>query len=185
MDTRARKPELDGTGSPRGAAILDAAGLDRLAAGLADQFATLYDSRPLDPRTTLSDHLLAFSFDGGLSRADEWLLETGRDEQLRRFREQFMKVIEGQLGNVVEALSGHRVVRYVASFDPATRITDCFFTLTAAAGSAGEQHRALLNWSEQVRRNSQQIRDRHRQSREANSRLRRVLGEQLDRANRS
>jgi uncharacterized protein YbcI len=151
---------------------LNGTDLGRLASALADQFAVLYDARPLDPRASFADQVLAFSFDGGLARSDEWLLRAGRDEQLCDFREQFMRVIERDLDNVVEALSGCQVVRFVSSFDPTTRVTDCFFTLAKPPGSEREQRQALLNWSEQVRRNAQASRKRHHEAVEAHARLR-------------
>jgi hypothetical protein len=103
---------------------LDQAQLDRLAASLADQFAILYDARPLDPRVALTGDLLAFSFHGGLAPSDEWLLKAGRDEELRDFREHFLRAVGGQLETVVEALCGAQVQRFVAAFHPGERATD-------------------------------------------------------------
>jgi uncharacterized protein YbcI len=149
---------------------VDAAMLERLQGALADQFAALYDAQPVDPHAQLAGNVLTFSFHGGFSRADESLLEAGRETELHDFRLNFLDVVGGQLGEVVEALSGRRVRRVFTAFDPAGRITECLFTFDESEPDESEQRRALLNWSEQVRRNARDLRERHRAARQAYSR---------------
>lgn len=153
----------------------DRQALDRLSRSLADQFAALYDIGPADPRVSREGSILTFAFAGGLSASDELLLEVGRGEQLREFREHFLRAISGQLSEVVEALTGAAVRHFFPAFELPTRTTSCFFVLDEHVRDEAEQRRALLNWSEQVRRNARDLRQRHRAAREAHARLRDVL----------
>jgi hypothetical protein len=147
----------------------------RLATSLADQFAALYDSSPADPWVSVEGEMLTFAFQGGLSPADEWLLDSGRTIELREFREHFLHVVADQLTAVVEALTEFEVRRLLPAFDSDSRTTRCFFLVAPRSGEEGEERRAVLAWSEQVRRNARRLRERHRETREAHARLRDVL----------
>jgi Na+-translocating membrane potential-generating system (MpsC) len=174
------KPEA--TAPTRGAAqaekqSMPAGTLEKVALGLADQVAVLYDVRPDDPRIRFADDQLSFSFQGGLTPADEALLERGKGEELRLFREAFFETIADQLGAVVGSLTHSPVTFFSIAFDAETRTTNCYFTLGNDPDSVREQRRAVLNWSEQVRRNARELRQRHRDTREAHARLRDLLKE--------
>jgi uncharacterized protein YbcI len=160
--------------APRG---LDPDGLARIAASLADQFAALYDASPVDPRASFAGDVLTFAFEGGLSPSDQWLLEAGREEQLQEFREHFLRVIGDQLTEVVEGLGAVEVRHFFSTFEASGRTTSCFFIVAPIARDEGEQRQALLNWSEQVRRNARDLRERHRATREAHERLRELMHE--------
>jgi uncharacterized protein YbcI len=158
--------------APRG---LDPEGLSRIAASLADQFATLYDASPVDPRASFAGDVVTFAFEGGLSPSDQWLLDAGREEQLQEFREHFLRVIGDQMKEVVEGLSAVEVRHIFPTFEAADRTTSCFFIVVPNARGETEQRQALLNWSEQVRRNARDLRERHRAAREAHERLRELM----------
>lgn len=103
--------------------------LSRIAAGLSDQFAILYDAKPLNPRARMAGNMLAIAFHGGLTVADEKHLEAGHFDELREFRERFLVVVADDLKSVVESLSGGQVTFFSAAFDPVTRTTNLLFVL--------------------------------------------------------
>jgi uncharacterized protein YbcI len=151
--------------------------LGRIAAGLADQFALLYEARPADPRAQMAGNMLAFTFEGGLSRADELHLRAERLEVVQKFRERFLEVVAEQLKSVAASLSGGRVTFFSGAFDPESRVTNMLFVLDLLPDDKAEQREAIRNWSEQVRRNAREMRISHLQTRETHVALREELGE--------
>jgi uncharacterized protein YbcI len=164
--------------SPHGREVADADSpfdnrrLAEIAAGLADQFALLYDAKPTDPRAHMAGNMLAATFNGGLSLSDEKHLEAGHLDELREFRERFLEVVAGDLNSVVEMLSGGQVTFFSAAFDPPTRMTNMLFVLDLIPDDKEEQRKAIRNWSEQVRRNARELRISHLQTRETHVALR-------------
>jgi uncharacterized protein YbcI len=151
--------------------------LARIAAGLADQFALLYEAKPADPRAQMAGNMLAFTFEGGLSRADEMHLRSGRREAVQKFRERFLEIVAEQLKSVAASLSGGRVTFFSGAFDPDSRTTNMLFVLDLLPDDRAEQREAIRNWSEQVRRNARELRINHLQTREAHVALREKMGE--------
>jgi hypothetical protein len=163
MNARPAKPARE--------ARLDEEALGRIAASLADQYAVLYDERANDPRVSLTGNMLAFVFEGGLSVSDEWLLRHGSEERLREFREQFFEVVAGELVGIVAELSARPVTYSFNGFDPRTRTTHVIFVLDLRGRDTAEERQALLNWSEQVRRNARRLREEHTSTREMHHEL--------------
>jgi hypothetical protein len=154
--------------------------LERIAATLADLYHVLYEERALDPHASLTGNLLAFVFEDGLSVADEWLLLAGRDERLKEFREHFFSVVSDELTGVVTDLTGLPVTYSFFGFDPKTRTSHSMFVLDLSALNASEQRQAVLNWSEQVRRNARRLREQHIAAREVHRALTDQLRAQRD-----
>lgn len=140
--------------------------LGRVAASLSDLYGSLYEERPVDPRSSLTGNMLAFVFHGGLSITDERLLMSGREERLREFRRNFFDVVRAEMVGVVTGLTGLRVNYSLFDFDPGTRTTHAVFVLDLDTLGSAAERRAVLNWSEQVRRNSSRLRAEHRETRE-------------------
>jgi uncharacterized protein YbcI len=157
------------------AVALDAATLRRLATSLSDQFALLYDARPIDPTVGVINDSLVYAFHGGLTLADERLMDAGRGAEVREFRERFLKVAGEQLSAVVEALTGGAVTSFFGTFDPVSGLTEGTFFIDSRPDRVLEERQALLNWSAQVRRNARSLRDEHVASREAHHALQESL----------
>jgi hypothetical protein len=157
--------------------VIDAPRLERLATLLAEQFTVLYDNRPRDPLVTVNGSNVAFTFQGGLSGSDEHLLTAGRDREVRDFRENFLRAASSQFDGIVSSLLSADVTFSFAAFDPVSRTTSCFFVLDDSAESGQEQREAILNWSEQVRRNARRLRDEHLRIIERHHVLREALQE--------
>ncbi len=141
--------------------------LGRIAAALSDLYRSLYDERPLDPHVSLTGNMLAYVFEGGLSIADERLLRTGSGARLTEFRRSFFDVVSAELVRVVGDLTGLTVTYSFSGFDPRTRTTHAIFVLDLSGLDDREQRKAVLNWSEQVRRNSRRLRAERAATREA------------------
>jgi hypothetical protein len=135
--------------------------LDRIAAALAELYYVLYEERPLDARASQTGNMLAFVFENGLSVADERLLHGGRDERLQEFREHFLRAADAEMAGVVHALTGLPVTYSFYGFDAKTRTTHGIFILELSTLHGSEERQAVLNWSEQVRRNARRLREQH------------------------
>jgi hypothetical protein len=164
-------------GKPLRQAQLGEEALERVAATLSDLYFVLYEERPVDPRASLTGNMLAFVFEGGLSVADEGLLRSGRPERLREFRQNFFEVVSGELTEVVGGLTGMPVTYSFYGFDPKTRTTHAVFVLDMSRLHDAEERQAVLNWSEQVRRNARRLREEHRATREVHQALKAQMRE--------
>jgi uncharacterized protein YbcI len=145
--------------------------LERVASTLSSLYFTLYEERPADAHASLTGNMLAYVFEGGLGVSDEWLLRTGRGERLREFRQNFFEVVSDEMVGVVGDLTGMPVTYSFFGFDPTTRTTHAVFVLDMSELHGAEQRQAVLNWSEQVRRNARRLREQHRATREVHARL--------------
>jgi uncharacterized protein YbcI len=159
------------SGKPRQVAQLGDDALARIAGSLSDLYGELYDARPGDAHASLTANMLAFVFEGGLTVADEWLLRMGKEERLREFRGQFFEVISERMVAVVADLTGKEVTYSFFGFDPRTRTTHAIFVLDLSELNETEQRQAVLNWSEQVRRNARRLREEHVATREIHHEL--------------
>jgi hypothetical protein len=140
--------------------------LARIAASLSDLYYSLYEERPSDPQSSLTGNMLAFVFQGGLSVADEWLLKREQEDRLCEFRKNFFEVVSDELVGVVGRLTGLPVSYSFYGFDPGTRTTHANFVLDLSKLDGAAERQAVLNWSEQVRRNSKRLREEHREVRD-------------------
>ncbi len=147
-------------------ARLGDAALERVASTLSDLYYVLYEERPLDAHASLTGNMLAFVFEDGLSVSDEWLLRSGRGERLSEFRQNFFEVVSDEMVAVVGDLTGTPVTYSFYGFDPKTRTTHAIFVLDMSLLHGAEERQAVLNWSEQVRRNARRLREQHRATRE-------------------
>jgi uncharacterized protein YbcI len=172
-------------GKPLRQAHLGEEALERVAATLSDLYQVLYEERPADPRASLTGNMLAFVFEGGLSVADEGLLRGGRPERLCEFRQNFFEVVSGELVEVVGSLTGMPVTYSFYGFDPKTRTTHAIFVLDMTELHGAEQRQAVLNWSEQVRRNARRLREEHRATREAHRALQAQMREKRQQLRRA
>jgi hypothetical protein len=146
---------------------LSDATLERIATTLSDFYFVHYEEPAVNSRASLTGNMLAFVFDGGLSVADEWLLRSGRAERLREFRQNFFEVVAGELIELVGGLAGMAVTYSFYGFDPTTRTTHTIFVLDARERYGADERQAVVNWSEQVRRNARRLWRERRAAREA------------------
>jgi uncharacterized protein YbcI len=158
--------------------------LGRVAATLSDLYFMLYEERPADAHASLTGNMLAFTFEGGLGVSDEWLLRSGRGERLREFRQNFFEVVSDELTGVVGDLVGLPVTYAFYGFDPKTRTSHSVFVLDMTELHGAEERQAVLNWSEQVRRNARRLREQHRATRDVHRALKDQLREKREEVQR-
>jgi uncharacterized protein YbcI len=171
-------------GNPAPRARLEDETLRRVAATLSDLYFMLYQERPADAHASLTGNMLAFTFEGGLGVSDEWLLRSGRGERLREFRQNFFEVVSDELVGVVGDLTGLPVTYAFYGFDPKTRTSHSVFVLDMSELHGAEQRQAVINWSEQVRRNARRLREEHRETSKAHLELREQMRKQREEVER-
>ncbi|MBS1845861.1 MAG: DUF2294 family protein [Actinobacteria bacterium] len=154
--------------------------LERISDTLSDLYLNLYGERTVDARASLTGNMLAHVFEGGLGVSDQWLLRSGRGERLREFRQNFFEVVSGEMVGVVGDLTGMPVTYSFSGFDPTTRTTHSIFVLDTTELGGAEQRQAVLNWSEQVRRNARRLREEHRETREVHQALKAQMREKRE-----
>jgi uncharacterized protein YbcI len=159
--------------------------LERIAATLSDLYRMIYEERPLDPHASLTGNMLAFVFEDGLTAADRLLLRNGRVDRLCEFRQHFLDVIGDEMVAVVRDLTEVPVTYNFSGFDPKTRTTHVVFVLDLSELRGAEQRQAVLNWSEQVRRNARRLRRQHQATREIHLALKEQMLEARDAARRT
>jgi hypothetical protein len=161
----------DSRAGDRGVSV-DERELDRVARALAEQFALLYEVSPTDPYAIFGGGVLTFAFHGGFTALDEHRLATGRVKDVREFRERFLRSVAEELNEVVEAvIPTARVNFFFVGFEADAGTTNCFFVLDPALDSERAERKAILAWSDQVRRSARGLRARTRQARDATHRI--------------
>lgn len=179
------KPYSDGVSSSTASSAgdwgvpLNGLHLERLSTALVNQFAVLYDvENTVDPRLGVAEGMLTFAFKGGFSEQDKNLLAAGRGDELRDFRERFLRAVAEEMNEVVESVVPTvRVTFFSAAFDTSSRLTYCFFVLDRSADAEREQREAIRAWSEQVRRHARKLRARSSHARKANAPIVRSFAE--------
>jgi uncharacterized protein YbcI len=75
---------------------------------------------PTEAKSYLLDDLLLIVMRGGLTTAEKTMLEFGQPDQVRRFRQLFENEMTQRLTDMIEGLTGRKVVTYQSQvmFDP-------------------------------------------------------------------
>ena len=75
---------------------------------------------PTEAKSYMLDDLLLIVMRGGLTTAEKTMLEFGRPDQVREFRQLFENEMTERLTSMVEELTGRKVVNYQSQvmFDP-------------------------------------------------------------------
>ena len=103
---------------------------------------TLKDSfgkGPLKAKSYLLDDFLLVVMRGGVTVAEETMLERGHEDLVREFRQKYQNEMGDVLVSKVETLTGRRVTNYQSQilFDPHI-VMEIFFFDDTAAGSMGD-----------------------------------------------
>ena len=83
-----------------------------------------YGAGPVSAKSYLVDDLLFVALRGGITRAERTMLDAGRENIVREFRQQFDNEMAQPLIELIERLTGRGVVNYQGQvvFDPAMSI---------------------------------------------------------------
>jgi uncharacterized protein YbcI len=83
-----------------------------LESGIGALMKEQYGKGPLAAKALTRDEYIVVVLEGGLTRNEEQLVSTGREEEVRRFRLAFQESIADQALDVVEQVTGRRVATY-------------------------------------------------------------------------
>jgi len=105
-----------------------------------------YGRGPTKAKSYLIDDILFVVMRGGMTEAEQTLLDAGEADAVRAFRQQFENVMGERLIGTVEQLTERKVVTYQSQvlFDPHTIIEIFLFAEPFERGTIEETARALL-----------------------------------------
>ena len=100
---------------------------------------------PVSAKSYLIDDFLLVVMRGGLTKAEQTMLEAGREDAVREFRQVFENEMAEPLKSMVEELTGREVVTYQSQvlFDPDILIEVFFFAEPVGAEALAETARSL------------------------------------------
>jgi uncharacterized protein YbcI len=106
-----------------------------------------YGRGPVSAKAYLIDDFLLVVMRGGLTTAERTMLEKGRPDAVREFRQIFENEMSQDLIAVVERLTGRKVVTYQSQifFDPDIIIEMFFFAEPAGAEALATTARTLTD----------------------------------------
>jgi uncharacterized protein YbcI len=96
---------------------------------------TRYGRGPVSAKSYLIDDFLLVVMRAGMNTAERTMLERGRSDAVRDFRQAFQNEVADDLTGLVERLTGREVVTYQSQvlFDPDIIIEIFFFSEAASA----------------------------------------------------
>jgi uncharacterized protein YbcI len=94
--------------------------LARLSNEMVQAQKQFFGKGPEQAKSYLLDDLLFIVMRGGLTRAEETMLESGHADHVRGFRQVFENEMRERLTTMVESITGRKVVNYQSQvlFDP-------------------------------------------------------------------
>lgn len=104
-----------------------------------------YGRGPVSAKSYLIDDFLLVVMRGGMNTAERTMLDKGRSDAVRDFRQVFQNEMADELTGLVERLTGRPVVTYQSQvlFDPDIIIEIFFFAEAANAETLAATARAL------------------------------------------
>ena len=105
-----------------------------------------YGRGPVSAKSYLIDDFLLTVMRGGMNTAERTMLDKGRSDIVRDFRQAFQNEMGDYLISIVERLTGRAVVTYQSQvlFDPDVIIEIFFFAESANAEALAATARALV-----------------------------------------
>jgi uncharacterized protein YbcI len=132
------EPSADATGS-------GVPSLSRISRELVAAMKSAYGRGPVSAKSYLIDDFLLVVMRGGLTTAEQTMLDKGRPEAVREFRQIFENEMAEELTGVIERLTGRKVVTYQSQvlFDPDIIVELFFFAEPVGAEALAATARAL------------------------------------------
>ena len=108
--------------------------LGRVSRELVHALKRSYGKGPTKAKSYLCDDILLVAMEGGLLPAENTMIERGRNDLVREFRQQYENELAGTFTAVVEEITGRKVLNYQSQimFDP-----DMIFELFVLDSDAG------------------------------------------------
>jgi uncharacterized protein YbcI len=94
--------------------------LSRISTEMVQAMKQYYGKGPVRAKSYMVDDLLFIVMRDGMTQSEQTLLEAGREDSVRRFRQEFENEMTERLTNMIEHLTGRRVINYQSQvlFDP-------------------------------------------------------------------
>jgi uncharacterized protein YbcI len=104
-----------------------------------------YGKGPIQAKSYLMDDLLFIVMRDGMTRSEQTMLDAGREDEVRQFRQTFENEMTERLTNMVEQVTGRRVINYQSQvlFDPNMNIEIFVFDSQAGAREREETAEAV------------------------------------------
>jgi uncharacterized protein YbcI len=119
-------------GSERGALV---AAISNTIVGLHKRY---FGKGPTKARSYLLDDMIVCVLRGGMTRAEQTLIESGRAELVTRQRHEFQEAVREEFVSAVESLVGRRVVAFMNTSSPEPDVSVEIFLLDGEGNSAEE-----------------------------------------------
>jgi uncharacterized protein YbcI len=112
----------------------DASLLSRISVEMVQAMKRHYGKGPLTVKSYLVDDLLFVVMRDGMTQAERTMLNAGREDSVRGFRQEFENEMAEPLVGIIERLTGRRVINYQSQvlFDPDMTIEIFVFDDTPA-----------------------------------------------------
>jgi uncharacterized protein YbcI len=112
----ARHDPLTGPDDPESGGSL----LSRISTQMVRAMKQYYGKGPVSAKSYLADDLLFVVMRGGVTQAEQTMLDAGHQDSVRRFRQEFEDEMGDLLTSMVERLTGRHVINYQSQilFDP-------------------------------------------------------------------
>jgi len=108
------QPAAEGGGSEEGSVLA------RISTEMVRTMKQYYGKGPVSAKSYLVDDLLFVVMREGITRAEQTMLDAGREGTVRSFRQEFENEMSEMLTRMIERVTGRRVVTYQSQvlFDP-------------------------------------------------------------------
>jgi uncharacterized protein YbcI len=87
----------------------------QISTGLVQLHSQYYGKGPTKAKTHIVNDTVVCILQGGFTRVEHTLIETGRDESVHDIRRTFQQVMEEEFRRVVEQATGRKVVAYMSA----------------------------------------------------------------------
>jgi uncharacterized protein YbcI len=119
--------------------------LPRISTEMVQAMKQYYGKGPVSAKSYVVDDLLFVVMRGGITQAEQTMLDAGREDTVRRFRQEFENEMTPRLISMVEQLTGRRVVNYQSQvlFDPDMTVEIFVFDDDTRPDQLGETTQAV------------------------------------------
>jgi uncharacterized protein YbcI len=121
--------------------------LSRLSTEMVRAMKQYYGKGPVAAKSYLVDDLLFIVLRGGVTQSEQTMLDAGRQDTVRQFRQEFENEMAAPLTYMVEQLTGRRVINYQSQimFDPNMSVEMFVFDKQAGPREREETAEAIRN----------------------------------------
>ena len=121
--------------------------LGRISTEMVQLMKQYFGKGPTKAKAYFLDDFLIVVMRGGMTRAEQTMLQADREDAVREFRQQFENEMTGPMTELIEGLTGRKVVNYQSQvvFDPDISVEFFFFEDVIDKDLLRETARALTD----------------------------------------